>query len=45
MAIGSLLWGQVAGEIGVGPAIVVAATTLLFTGLIGSQFRLDERDD
>lgn len=45
MAIGSLLWGQVAGEIGVGPAIVVAATTLLFTGLIGSQFRLDERHD
>jgi predicted MFS family arabinose efflux permease len=43
MATGSLLWGQVAGSMGIGPAIVVASATLVVTGLVGTWYPLDER--
>ena len=43
MAVGSLLWGQVGGAIGVGPALVTAGATLIVTAVVGIAFPLDER--
>ena len=45
MAIGSMQWGRVAGQIDVGPALMTAGVTLVVTGLVGTCFPLDERPE
>ncbi|WP_246112722.1 MFS transporter [Allorhodopirellula solitaria] len=45
MAVGSLLWGQIAGQIGLGGALFSAAILMLFTAIVGLFFPLATRLD
>ena len=40
MAVGSMIWGQVAGAMGIGSAQAIAATILLLTTAIGATLRI-----
>jgi len=42
IAVGSVIWGQVAGHSGVGPALVASGVFLAMTPLIGLLFKLPE---
>ncbi len=45
MSCGSLIWGQVAGEVGLSAAQRIAAVTLVVTAAIGLAFRVEQSDE